>query len=262
MQLSKTEIKNKLTKLQKSYRSQFGENEKLFMQRIFKDGIEKYVARLEAIGFAGNEKVLDAGCGYGQWSLALSILNKFIEACDISTLRTNFLKNLSKELKISNLNIRQSGISVMPYEQATFDAIFCYGVIFLTDWRKSLTEFARVLKPNGTLYINANGLGWYMFLWQEEHNKAIDYDPKVIAAKSLADTIRYEREKVYEEGMNLIIEPKMLTRELSSLGFKSIELKSEGSIQVNKKSEKPLSFFKGKYKGQTGVYEVLASYKR
>ena len=150
----------------------------------------------------------------------------------------------------------------MPYESDRFDAVFCYGVIFLTDWRKTLTELGRVLKPGGTLYITANGLGWYIFLWQEEHNKASDYDPKLVAATSLADTLRYDRDKIYEQGMNLIIEPQTLALELSRIGFKSIKIKSEGCIHEDTNAEKPIQFSKGSYKGQTAVYEVLASTKK
>ena len=46
-------------------------NDKLFIQRVFSKGLDSYINRLEAIGFTKKSKVLDAGCGYGQWSIAL-----------------------------------------------------------------------------------------------------------------------------------------------------------------------------------------------
>ena len=102
----------------------------------------------------------------------------------------------------------------MPYPDNCFDLVFCYGVIFLTPWRQSLGELSRVLKTGGKLYVNANGLGWYNYLWKEEHNKTTDYDPKAVAAQSFSSTLRYNREGYYEQGTNLIIEPKQIQHEM------------------------------------------------
>lgn len=154
------------------------------------------------MGFSNLQNVLDAGCGYGQWSLALSRLNFSVESCDISPLRIKLLNILCNDFNISNLYPQISRIDLTPYPDNSFDGVFCYGVIFLTPWRNSLAEFKRILKPGGKMYVNANGLVWYMFLWNEEHNKTSDYDPKQIAASSLADTLTYDRNNIYRPGMN------------------------------------------------------------
>jgi SAM-dependent methyltransferase len=241
--------------------SEIGHNDRLFLQRIYGEGLSKYVDRLKAIGFTGNDKVLDAGCGYGQWSLALAGLNNTVESCDISPLRIRFLEAMADKYHVTNLTAKVNGIDVMPYRDNHFDTVFCYGVIFLTPWRQSLRELTRVLKPSGRLYVNANGLGWYMFLWQEEHNKADDYDPKEIAAKCLSDTLVYDRKGIYEPGMNLIIEPQGIKRELEMLGFQHIQIAHEGGLHRDDSAPAPKPFFKGEYNGQVGIYEVLASKK-
>ena len=171
------------------HKKKLGDNDTLFLDRVFAGGIGPYESRLKSLGFIGKAHVLDAGCGFGQWSLALSALNKQISACDISPLRIDFLREIISEANISNIAPLCSGIDKLPYSDNSFDVVFCYGVIFLTPWRKSLAELARVLKKNGVLYVNANGLGWYLFLLQEEHNKAKDYDPKSLAAKAFSDTL-------------------------------------------------------------------------
>lgn len=251
-------LKNALVKAQSMSRHIIGHNDEMFLQRIYSEGLNKYMERLRAIGFVGHEHVLDAGCGFGQWSLALAGMNQKVSACDISPLRVDFLGHLARELAVSNLDFRVSGIDALPYADDSFDAIFCYGVIFLTPWRKSLMELSRVLKSGGTLYVNANGLGWYIFLWQEEHNKADDYDPKAIAARTFTDTLRYDRDNVFEPGMNLIIEPRVLEWELQKLGFLNIRTASEGELCITPDTLAPKPFFKGEYYGQAGVYEILA----
>lgn len=239
--------------------NEIGHNDYLFLKRIYKEGLQKYIDRLKAIGFSERAKVLDAGCGYGQWSLALALMNEKVESCDISPLRVRFLQAMADELGITNLTAKVSGIDVMPYPDNHFDSIFCYGVIFLTPWRKTLTELTRVLKPGGRLYVNANGLGWYMFLWQEEHNKADDYDPKAIAAKCLSDTLVYDRKGIYEPGMNLIIEMEIIKKELEGLGFQQIQIAQEGGLKLDQYAPPPVPFFKGDYKGCECVYEIVAT---
>lgn len=240
------------------HHARIGHNDSAFLKRIYGEGLTKYIDRLTAIGFAGHGHVLDAGCGFGQWSLALSFLNHWVTACDISATRVDVLRDLADNLAIANLDIKTNGIDMLPFPDASFDAVFCYGVIFLTPWRKSLRELSRVLKRGGSLYVNANGLGWYMFLWQEEHNKVDDYDPKAIAARAFTDTLRYDREDHYEPGVNLIIEPTQIQHELQQLGFTNVQIADEGRLHVDNAYAAPKPFLKGEYCGQRGIYEVLA----
>ncbi len=248
-----------LEKAISNHKERIGNNDALFLQRIYKEGLGKYSDRLRAIGFTNCNHVLDAGCGFGQWSLALAQLNRFVSACDVSSLRMDVVKDVTRELEVTNLDLLVSGITSLPYVDSSFDAVFCYGVIFLTPWRQSLRELARVLKPGGKLYVSANGLGWYIFLWQEEYNKAKDYDPKVVVAKTFAGTLLYDREGIYEAGMNLIVEPHSLKYELQQLHFSNIQIDREGSIHMDKSMAVPKPFFRGEYFGQTGIYEVLAT---
>ncbi len=248
-----------LTLLKKENFDHIHHNDQLFLERIYCNGLQKYIDRLNAIDFSGNQRVLDAGCGYGQWSIALSQLNDYVDCCDTADLRVRFLDSLASHLSIDNIQAFVSSIDKLPYPDSHFDAIFCYGVIFLSPWRESLLEFTRILKPGGKLYINANAVGWYLFLWNEEHNKADDYDPKAIAASTFTDTLRYEREKIFQPGMNLIIDPNSLKSAMHHLGFMDIELAAEGHLRLNKAYAEPNPFFKGEYYGQLGAYEIIGT---
>lgn len=234
-----------------------GDNDAKFIQRVYSDGIEKYIDRVKAIGFVGKNRLLDAGCGFGQWSLALASTNDHVTACDISPQRISFLSDLAGELALENVDTHVNGLESLPFPDASFDAVFCYGVIFLTSWRQSLKELYRVLMPGGSLYVNANGLGWYSFLWMEEHNKAADYDPKTQASNAMQDTLRYEREGVFLPGSNLIIDPDDLKNEMSELGFKEIIIAGEGCLHIDEKAKPPKPFFKNEYYGLPGIFEAM-----
>ena len=240
----------------KFFLDQFGSNDSLFTDRIFKDGLDKYVDRLKSIDFKGLNNVLDIGCGFGQWSISLSKLNKHVYSSDISSLRVNFLDFLSDQLGINNIKTNIGETNHLPYEDKKFDAIFCYGVIFLTPWKETLSELSRVLKPNGKLYINYNRVGWYLFLWETEHNKTSDYDPRLLASKAFNDTLIYERKGEYESGMNLIMEPDDVKNELKKLNFNYIISDHEGCIKINEKQSDPEPFFKKNYKSNPCIFET------
>lgn len=238
---------------------ELGDNDRKFIERVYADGLAKYQQRLAAIGFKGHKNVLDAGCGFGQWTMALASLNQSVEACDILDNRVAFTNLLKKKFQINNINAQVSGLESLPYEEHAFDAVFCYGVVFATAWKASLQEMARVLKPGGTLYLTANDIGWFVFLWTDEHNKAEDYDPKAVAARAFTDTLNYEREGVCEPGMNLIIDPESLQNELRLNGLEGIQQANEGGVHLNHDVAAPKPFFRGEYCGQAGVYEIVCT---
>lgn len=106
--------------------------------------------------------------------------------------------------------------------------------------------------------MNANRLGWYMFPWQEEHNKTDNYDPKAIAVKCLGDTLAYDRDQIFEPGIAMIIEPAALIELMKFLGFSEIQLGPEGRVHLANSEQRPQPFFIDSFGGCTAVYEVLA----
>ena len=97
-----------------------------------------------------------------------------------------------------------------------------------------------------------------MFLWKEEHNKTDDYDPRLITAHTFNDTLTYDRNRHFQPGMNIIIEPQQMESELLQLGHTDIKIADEGCLNLNSSSIKSQSFFKGDYFGLVGVYEILS----
>ena len=251
-------INKAIEKIVSSKQEHFSHNDILFLQRIYSQGIEKYKERLKAISFIDHNCVLDAGCGFGQWALALAEMNKNVVCCDIAQNRVDFLKNLINSLSIKNLSVSQNGIDKLPFENESFDIIFCYQVIQCTPWKKTLSEFKRVLKPGGKVYITTNDIGWYLYLWQVPHNKADDYDPKELAAMSFMQTLSYEKNNQITKNMNLIIEIPEIIAELEKIGFHNIQSSNEGNLKLNKNAKDPIPFFNQEFSEFTTVYEVLA----
>lgn len=109
-------------------------------------------------------KLLDAGCGTGNYSQALLKHVGCIEAVDMNQGMIDIATNkLKKYVHQGRINFHQSNINNLPFEERTFDAVTINQVLHhLEDrgdrnhqaHRQVLREFYRVLKPNGMLIVN------------------------------------------------------------------------------------------------------------
>ena len=123
-----------------------------------------YTERVKQIGFTNLGDVLDVGCGFGQWSAALASLNSSVTGVEIHEKRLATAGALAKSLGLENARFATSPATAMPFEDASFDAIFCYGVLMFVDRHVALKEFHRLLKPGGKLYVCCNARGWWLKL--------------------------------------------------------------------------------------------------
>ncbi len=241
-------------------RLNFPEHEQRFARRVYSGDFERYKNRLEQYGFVGHERVLDAACGFGQWSMKLSELNNFVEAIDISPKRAEFLESYAQLKGVSNLSISESSLISLPFDDRSFDAVFCYGAVFLTDWKKTLQEFSRILKQGGLLYLNANDIGWYVDLWERGYDeKYVDQNLKDYVSRVLNNTVNYQKNGLNEEGLDIVITPVELESEIASLEFSVLASGAEGTVVCSSEKKSEGSFFKGSFKGLTAIHELLAT---
>jgi len=101
----------------------------------------------------GTTKILEAGCGLGNW---VFLFNKEgLEPFGID-LSLSSLKTAARYSKINNFKSKFSLADVrkIPFKENSFDVIVSYGVIeHFADSKAALKEFYRVLKPSGACLI-------------------------------------------------------------------------------------------------------------
>jgi SAM-dependent methyltransferase len=236
-------------------------NEALFIDRMYSQGLGRYSKRLESIKFQNRRHVLDAGCGYGQWALALSMMNEQVLACDIDDNRLAFLENLTHLLDIKNIKIDKNALDNRIYPPNHFDAIFCYSVLYKTEWTKSLNNIAHSLSPGGLVYICSNGLGWYLYNYHHQHNAARDYNPRQHAIGSIQKSIGYcsMPNKDNHKSYDMIIPSDKIVEHLGCK-FQILYKGREGGADLNQcvAGERTQSFFIGEFEGVEAVYEIVA----
>lgn len=229
-----------------------------FCRRMYAASFDRYATRLKMIQYTDKNRVLDAGCGFGQWSFALADCgNKRIDACDISLDRINVFQEILTQTGRDNIHPVASPLERLPYDNGVFDCIFCYGVIHAADISAALQEFYRVLKIRGRLYFTANGLGYYVKRWLDDNSRTQDHSPKIDIARAMLSTALAEKYGSKKLPWGLIVEPKAMLALVRAAGFSTLGQEDEGHLTLGDNKD-PLPFFTDNYSGLTGVYEILA----
>lgn len=225
-----------------------------FLGRVYQGSLERYRQRLLAIGFDGLADVLDAGAGFGQWAIALRELNRRVVALEYEPARCRAMRRIADRLALRGLDIVRGSTEQMPLPAAAFDAVFSYSTVFLTDWRRSLAECARVLRPGGRLYFTANGIGWSLYNVWANPNPSVDFSPRWNAVRAIVKSLTGG---LLLPKANWVLHPRQVRRQLQHLGFGQIEIAGDGLIRTRPDVDPP-SFYKPTWNGMTNCYEVLA----
>lgn len=220
-----------------------------------------YRKRLKNIGFEGLEKVLDAGCGFGQWTSEIAFLNKHVTALEYDPLRLECAKKITKFLDKKNIEFVEGNTERLNLNDNSYDAIFSYSVVYLTNYQDSLREFHRVLKPGGMLYFSTNGLGWYLHNLLDTHNDASDYSSRKMAIDALLNTIRYYASGACDPKKQIIMTKDIIIPFLDNVGFEIIEIGPDASTSLDKISELVKPFYQESYYGQESVWEAICRKK-
>lgn len=111
---------------------------------------------------APGSRILDAGCGIGFWTHEFEKRGAAVTAIDLSDQSASLTL---KRLQSCGLPARLAAASVdrLPFPGEVFDHINCLHVLnYLPDPRPVLREFARVLRPGGTLCFSVHYKMWVL----------------------------------------------------------------------------------------------------
>lgn len=113
-------------------------------------------AMLDLLGDVNRHRILDAGCGSGPTSTALTVRGAHVSGFDISAAMIEIARrNLpGTDLRVHDLT------EPLPWDDDTFDTVVASLVLhYVHDWSRPLAELRRVLTVGGRLLVSVNHPG-------------------------------------------------------------------------------------------------------
>lgn len=160
------------------------------IDRVYSVGLAPYAQSIRQHWFGDIKRVLDVGCGAGQWSFAAASLNPraSVIGLDINRYLLGFSIGFAEKYHYANcrfINDSYENLSTL-FEENSFDLIMCNGVIQNIDEQKAFKLFSYLLKKNGILLMFWNhGPGYHLFrmIWNLRNLKLRDsvYPFRVLA---------------------------------------------------------------------------------
>ncbi len=123
------------------------------------DETRKYVRATVAERDLG--RVLDAGCGPGVCTVALSEIAERVTAVDLSTDSLDTARELAREHGRTNIEFQHQDLQSLKLPDEAFDLVWCWGVAMMApDPMKVLGHLMRVTRPGGVLYLGVYRKTW------------------------------------------------------------------------------------------------------
>ncbi|MFD8688701.1 class I SAM-dependent methyltransferase [Streptomyces sp. NPDC059651] len=108
--------------------------------------------QLHALGDVTGKRVLELGCGAGQWSRALAAEGAAVVGLDLSEAQLDAAAGAMGEARYP---LVQGAAEHLPFAADSFDLVFCdYGGLSWAPPHRAVPEAARILRPGGRLVFN------------------------------------------------------------------------------------------------------------
>lgn len=121
-------------------------------------------AKLEAMGDVTGKRVLELGCGAGQWSRSLTADGAVVVGFDLSEKQ---LAAAVAQMGPARFALVQGAAEHLPFAEDSFDIVFCdHGALSWAPPQLAVPQAARVLRSGGRLVFTVTS-PWYEVCWDE-----------------------------------------------------------------------------------------------
>ena len=182
--------------------------------------LQLYREALEKWGLTRKNHVLDAGCGYGAWTYALSKLNGFVVGVEKDERKAGLAIDVVEEnagnTEIYNCDIEH--LHNQSYADEHFDGILCFHTIYYTqNWQQTLKSLASLMTPGGVMYINIATKACFLYMAQSE-----DGTTKKMGIDALNNERRKEKGEEYSTENGIPIDQMKFEEELNRLDLATL----------------------------------------
>jgi len=122
------------------------------------------------------ERIFDAGCGVGFYSLRLAYKGAYVVGGDLLPL-FRYARDLGDNKLLKFIDFVLMDLNYIPIRSKVFDKIICVDVLeHIHIDEKVVAEFSRILKNNGELLVHVPNLNRYAILKAREKQRALQLE--------------------------------------------------------------------------------------
>lgn len=183
--------------------------------------------------------VLDIGCGPGFFSLLLANLGMKVTSADYSEGMLQKAKELIRQNSSAEVEFVRADAQNLPFRSGTFDAVVSRNLVWnLEEPEKAYSEWLRVLKPEGKLFIFDGN--HYCYLFNKEFARVQKEVKKVSNHILLGVKTNLIDEIAKDLPLSKRVRPQWDEVVLKSLGAKNV--KSEFLLWEGERERVPVRF--------------------
>jgi SAM-dependent methyltransferase len=129
-------------------------------QLRFREGPDAFDAAFEAVAEAAPRRVLEVGCGMGQFA------DRLARETSASVVATDLSQRMVELAQERGLDVRVADAQALPFDDGEFDCAVANAMLYhVEDLDRTLGELARVLAPGGRLVATTLGAGHMAEVW-------------------------------------------------------------------------------------------------
>lgn len=188
------------------------------------------------IEYVKGKNVLDMGCGSGRFTIALAKLGAgHVTGVDLGDDGLEIARELSASDELRNVTFEKHSVLDLPYEDESFDFVFCKGVLHHTgNLNRGLDEYYRVMKRGGQGFLYLYGSGGLFWNSRRRMRDVMQLIPIEYSIRVLDLIGMPARRTIFIDSWYVPIEEHVnsesLEGYLTKLGFSKIERWKKGSI--------------------------------
>lgn len=201
-----------------------------------RDAASRYLL-FEAVKDLNIKRVLDVGCGAGQELFPfLEKTNATVYGVDIAPELGKITAKVFEKEFSERVNFTISKGEELPFEGASFDLILCRVALPYMNNKKAITEFSRILKPNGILLLKIHAPAFYFGMIRERiktlNPKQVAYPLICLTASVWHSATGKQLENGFWQGKEIYQTRNFLEKEFAKNNLRIVRELSDTNLQT------------------------------
>ncbi len=147
--------------VRRQYETEAGLEARREAQTRYRQGPDGFDTAFAAVAEAHPRRVLEVGCGMGQFS------ERMARETSAEVVATDLSPRMVEIAASRGLDARLADVQALPFEDGAFDCAVANAMLYhVADLERSLAELHRVLEPGGRLVATTIGADHMLELWQ------------------------------------------------------------------------------------------------